>query len=246
MKNGPDAAIHATSWSEPPTGKGVQRTNGTPTYDVAPACCNAGSPQLVCCWSADPWMGTESPEYPTVAWNGLSRQSHLDQPRDKTWGHGRKPAAEGQGDSPWVPCWQGGHAKAARGKAQPLEQGQGWRAVCAQRCKYGSGRGTRHALWANGPYSTQRPHPLVEGGRPRCRDGNLLCPAQLPGAPHALAANGLIGINSFVGRPEVAMDNNTAERILRNPVVGRKNYYGSGSVWSAHLAAMLFSVIQTV
>src|SRR3979490_1638660 len=53
--------------------------------------------------------------------------------------------------------------------------------------------GTRHALWANGPYSTQRPHPLVEGGRPRCRDGTLLCPAQLPGAPHTLAANGLIG-----------------------------------------------------
>ena len=42
------------------------------------------------------------------------------------------------------------------------------------------------------------------------------------------------------------MDNNSAERILRNPVVGRKNYYGSGSVWSAHLAAMMFSVIQTV
>jgi transposase len=50
----------------------------------------------------------------------------------------------------------------------------------------------------------------------------------------------------FVGRPEVAMDNNTAERILRNPVIGRKNYYGSGSVWSAHLAAMMFSVVQTV
>ena len=42
------------------------------------------------------------------------------------------------------------------------------------------------------------------------------------------------------------MDNNTAERILRNPVVGRKNSYGSGSVWSAHLAAMMFSVLQTV
>src|SRR2546423_12438186 len=42
------------------------------------------------------------------------------------------------------------------------------------------------------------------------------------------------------------MDNNTAERVLRPPVVGRKNYYGSGSVWSAHLAAILFSVIQTV
>jgi hypothetical protein len=41
------------------------------------------------------------------------------------------------------------------------------------------------------------------------------------------------GLTVFVGRPEVAMDNNAAERILRNPVVGRKNYYGSGSVWSA-------------
>src|SRR6266403_2147265 len=54
------------------------------------------------------------------------------------------------------------------------------------------------------------------------------------------------GLTVFVERPEVAMDNNTAERILRNPVVGRKNYYGSGSVWSAHLAAMMFSVVQTV
>src|SRR5207249_7434501 len=54
------------------------------------------------------------------------------------------------------------------------------------------------------------------------------------------------GLTVFVGRPEVAMDNNSAERMLRNPVVGRKNYYGSGSVWSAHLAAMMFSVLQTV
>jgi len=54
------------------------------------------------------------------------------------------------------------------------------------------------------------------------------------------------GLTVFVERPEVAMDNNTAERVLRNPVVGRKNYYGSGSVWSAHLAAMMCSVLQTV
>jgi transposase len=54
------------------------------------------------------------------------------------------------------------------------------------------------------------------------------------------------GLTVFVERPEVAMDNNAAERVLRNPVVGRKNYYGSGSVWSAHLAAVMFSVIQTV
>ena len=42
------------------------------------------------------------------------------------------------------------------------------------------------------------------------------------------------------------MDTNTAERAMRGPVVGRKNYYGSGSVWSAHLAAMMFSVLQTI
>src|SRR6266478_5407154 len=54
------------------------------------------------------------------------------------------------------------------------------------------------------------------------------------------------GLTVFLGRPEVAMDNNAAERVLRNPVVGRKNYDGSGSVWSAHLAAVMFSVLQTV
>jgi transposase len=54
------------------------------------------------------------------------------------------------------------------------------------------------------------------------------------------------GLIVFVGRPEVAMDNNAAERALRTPVVGRKNYYGSGSTWTAHLAAMMFSVLQTL
>ncbi len=42
------------------------------------------------------------------------------------------------------------------------------------------------------------------------------------------------------------MDNNTAERAQRGPVVGRKNYYGSGAVWAGRLAAMLFSVLQTL
>ena len=54
------------------------------------------------------------------------------------------------------------------------------------------------------------------------------------------------GLTIFVERPEVAMDNNAAERALRLPVVGRKTYYGSGRIWSAHLAAKLFSVLQTM
>jgi hypothetical protein len=50
----------------------------------------------------------------------------------------------------------------------------------------------------------------------------------------------------FVEHPEVPMDNNTAERTERGPVVGRKNYYGSGAVWAGRLAAILFSLLQTL
>src|SRR5262249_3996284 len=46
----------------------------------------------------------------------------------------------------------------------------------------------------------ERPDPPVEGGRPRSRDGALLCPAQLPGTPEPLVPNDLIGINSNVVR----------------------------------------------
>src|SRR5215813_14905202 len=42
------------------------------------------------------------------------------------------------------------------------------------------------------------PDPPVEGGDPRSRDGTVLCPAQLSGAPESVAANDLIGINSIV------------------------------------------------
>jgi len=54
------------------------------------------------------------------------------------------------------------------------------------------------------------------------------------------------GLTLFAKHPQIPMDNNQAERSLRNPVTGRKRYYGSGRVWSAQLAAMLFSVLQTV
>ncbi len=54
------------------------------------------------------------------------------------------------------------------------------------------------------------------------------------------------GLTVFVEHPEVPMDNNTAERVQRGVVVGRKNYYGSGAVWAGQLAAMLFSLLQTL
>ncbi len=54
------------------------------------------------------------------------------------------------------------------------------------------------------------------------------------------------GLTVFVEHPEVPLDNNTAERAERGPVVGRKNYYGSGAVWSGQLASMLFSLFGTL
>ena len=54
------------------------------------------------------------------------------------------------------------------------------------------------------------------------------------------------GLLIFVDNPDVPMDNNEAERRLRLPVVGRKNYYGSGALWSGMLSAMLFTLFQTL
>ena len=54
------------------------------------------------------------------------------------------------------------------------------------------------------------------------------------------------GLTVFVEHAEVRMDNNTVEAALRNEVLGRKAYYGSGSVWAAELAALSFSVLMTL
>lgn len=54
------------------------------------------------------------------------------------------------------------------------------------------------------------------------------------------------GLTLFVYNPGIPMDNNTAERSLRASVVGRKNYYGSGSIWSAELSAVMFSLFKTL
>ena len=42
------------------------------------------------------------------------------------------------------------------------------------------------------------------------------------------------------------MDNNLSERRLRGPALGRKNYYGTGALWSGRLAAALFSILATL
>ena len=53
------------------------------------------------------------------------------------------------------------------------------------------------------------------------------------------------GLTLFADHPEFAMDNNAAERAIRTAVVGRKNFYGSGSQWSAELAARMYGLAMT-
>jgi len=53
------------------------------------------------------------------------------------------------------------------------------------------------------------------------------------------------GLTLFLTDPRIPLDNNRAERLLRNAVILRKNSYGSGAEWAGHLAAKMFSIYQT-
>lgn len=53
------------------------------------------------------------------------------------------------------------------------------------------------------------------------------------------------GLTLFLTDPRIPLDNNRAERLLRNAVILRKNCYGSGAQWAGELAAKAFSIIQT-
>jgi len=54
------------------------------------------------------------------------------------------------------------------------------------------------------------------------------------------------GLTVFVDHPDVPMDNSEAERQLRGPVMGRKNYWGSGAKWAGELAERCFSLFATL
>jgi len=54
------------------------------------------------------------------------------------------------------------------------------------------------------------------------------------------------GLTRFVEDSRIPMDNNASERAGRGPAVARKNFYGSGSLWSGRLAAMMFSLLATL
>jgi transposase len=54
------------------------------------------------------------------------------------------------------------------------------------------------------------------------------------------------GLTVFVDNPHIPMHNNDAEQAQRNNAVGRKNYYGSGSVESGYFTVTMFTLFQTL
>lgn len=53
------------------------------------------------------------------------------------------------------------------------------------------------------------------------------------------------GLTLFLKDPEVPIDNNSQERLLRSHVVGRKTWYGTHSERGAETASILFSLTET-
>jgi len=53
------------------------------------------------------------------------------------------------------------------------------------------------------------------------------------------------GLTLFIDNPEIPMDNNLSERMIRPAVLGRKNYWGNHSLWAGTLTVTMFSIIQT-
>lgn len=79
------------------------------------------------------------------------------------------------------------------------------------------------------------------------RQDQSALPGLHPAAAKVLATlnrewDGLVRHRDF---PDLPLDNNTAERALRTPVVGRKNFYGSQAVWAADLAARVWTITTT-
>lgn len=53
------------------------------------------------------------------------------------------------------------------------------------------------------------------------------------------------GLTLFLDNPLLPIDNNSQERLLRNPVIGRKTWYGTHSQRGAQTNATLFSLVES-
>ena len=61
----------------------------------------------------------------------------------------------------------------------------------------------------------------------------------------AYMANHWSGLIRFLDDPRIALSNNISERANRDPVMGRKNHYGSRSKRGTEVAALLYTILET-
>jgi len=57
--------------------------------------------------------------------------------------------------------------------------------------------------------------------------------------------NNFDGLTVFIKIASIPIDNNSQERLLRNPVIGRKTWYGTHSIKGAKTAAVIFSLVES-
>lgn len=92
----------------------------------------------------------------------------------------------------------------------------------------------------------ERSKPIVEAIRAK-RDE--LAPRTLPksalGKALAYLETYWQGLTVFLTHPEVPLHTNSIESVIRGPVVGRKNHYGSKSLKTGRVAAIFYSIVET-
>lgn len=57
--------------------------------------------------------------------------------------------------------------------------------------------------------------------------------------------NNYEGLTVFIKVASIPIDNNSQERLLRNPVIGRKTWYGTHSIKGAKTTAVIFSLVES-
>jgi transposase len=57
--------------------------------------------------------------------------------------------------------------------------------------------------------------------------------------------NNYVELTYFLSREDVPIDNNSQERLMRSPVIGRKTWYGTHSKRGAETNAVLFSLVES-
>jgi transposase len=88
--------------------------------------------------------------------------------------------------------------------------------------------------------------PIFEGMKKRAMDQRPSVPSKSAiGKAFVYFLENYEGLTRFLKDPALPIDNNVQERLLRNPVIGRKTWYGTHSKRGAKTAAILFSLVES-